>query len=101
MAELTEIAWCDSTFNPWEGCARVSEGCKFCYAEERDTRFHKGLHWGKHAGRRQMSDVYWRGPVRWNAQAAKAGTRPRGFCASLADVFEEHADFGMRCRHER
>jgi protein gp37 len=28
----TEIAWTDFTWNPMSGCAKVSEGCKFCYA---------------------------------------------------------------------
>jgi hypothetical protein len=27
MAETTNIAWTDSTFNPWRGCLRVSPGC--------------------------------------------------------------------------
>ena len=28
MAKETGIAWTDSTFNPWRGCMKVSEGCK-------------------------------------------------------------------------
>lgn len=31
MAENTGISWTDSTWNPWHGCKKVSEGCKFCY----------------------------------------------------------------------
>ena len=27
MSEKTEIAWCDSTFNPWIGCTEVGPGC--------------------------------------------------------------------------
>lgn len=27
MAEETGISWCDATFNPWIGCAKVSPGC--------------------------------------------------------------------------
>ena len=30
MAEKTEIAWANSTFNPWIGCQKVSEGCDNC-----------------------------------------------------------------------
>lgn len=30
MSETT-IPWCDYTWNPWRGCDKVSEGCKFCY----------------------------------------------------------------------
>jgi protein gp37 len=29
----TGIAWTDVTWNPMSGCEKVSEGCKFCYAE--------------------------------------------------------------------
>jgi protein gp37 len=29
----TRIAWTDYTWNPVSGCEKVSEGCKFCYAE--------------------------------------------------------------------
>jgi protein gp37 len=28
------ISWCSGTLNPWVGCRKVSDGCKFCYAEE-------------------------------------------------------------------
>lgn len=28
MAEDSAIKWTDSTFNPWVGCQRVSEGCR-------------------------------------------------------------------------
>lgn len=29
----TKIEWTESTWNPITGCDKVSEGCKFCYAE--------------------------------------------------------------------
>jgi protein gp37 len=32
MGTTTRIAWCDSTFNPWLGCIRVSPACDHCYA---------------------------------------------------------------------
>ena len=32
MGTDTGIAWTDHTFNPWIGCAKVSPGCKNCYA---------------------------------------------------------------------
>ena len=37
MGEGSKIAWTDNTFNPVKGCEKVSDGCKFCYAE-RDTK---------------------------------------------------------------
>lgn len=38
MAENSIIEWCDHTFNPWEGCTKVSPGCANCYAENRNAR---------------------------------------------------------------
>ena len=35
----TSIEWCDKTWNPVRGCARVSEGCVNCYAERQAYRF--------------------------------------------------------------
>lgn len=34
-----KIEWTDETWNPTVGCSRVSEGCRFCYAESVDRRF--------------------------------------------------------------
>jgi protein gp37 len=33
MATNTGIEWTDCTWNVVTGCNKVSEGCKFCYAE--------------------------------------------------------------------
>ena len=38
MAEKTAIAWCDSTWNPVEGCTSASPGCAHCYARARAQR---------------------------------------------------------------
>lgn len=43
MGQKTEIAWCDSTWNPVRGCTRVSEGCRNCYAERMAARRLPGL----------------------------------------------------------
>ena len=45
MATLsTKIEWTETTWNPVRGCTRVSEGCRFCYAERIAARFSgKGL----------------------------------------------------------
>jgi len=29
----TKIEWCDAVWNPTTGCSKVSEGCRYCYAE--------------------------------------------------------------------
>ena len=91
--EYSKIEWTDHTFNPWIGCQHVSPGCDHCYAETQN-KFRKwnGGTWGPHAPRRRTADSTWQNPIKWNndARAFKAdhGHRPRVFCASLADVFD-------------
>lgn len=31
MAERSSIEWTDATWNPWQGCTKVSPACKHCY----------------------------------------------------------------------
>jgi protein gp37 len=103
----SNIEWCDHTFNPWEGCTKVSPGCANCYAENRNTRFGGGtaVNWGKGAPRRRTSGHNWNQPVKWNEAAAAIEAvfnvpgpitsvlgpvaRPRVFCASLADWLDD------------
>lgn len=51
----TSIEWTDYSFNPWWGCAHVSPGCRFCFAE-RDARRYGHDVWGKHGPRRMLSE---------------------------------------------
>lgn len=105
MGEQTAIEWCDHTFNPWEGCTKVSPGCLNCYAENRNKRFAGGKNWGKGAPRRRTSVHNWNEPCRWDREAfnqwcAARGKglsfleprRPRVFCASLADWLDDEVD---------
>lgn len=39
MAAVSKIEWTDATWNPVRGCAKVSPGCKHCYAETLAERF--------------------------------------------------------------
>ena len=95
MAENSKIEWTDHTFNPWIGCQKVSPGCDHCYAETQNAfRKWNGGTWGPHAPRKRTSDANWRKPKQW-AKAAN-GHRPRVFCASLADVFDNKAPAGAR-----
>lgn len=88
MGQDSKIQWCDHTFNPWVGCTKVSDGCKFCYAEAlMDKRWGK-VKWGQQGERKRTSDANWKEPLRWDRAAGAAGERHRVFCASLADVFE-------------
>jgi protein gp37 len=101
MAENSKIEWTDHTFNPWVGCTKISPGCDHCYAEGWAKRSGQ-VQWGNHP-RKRTSEAYWRRPLKW-AKAARdafrawenepfslhreAPQRPRVFCASLADVFD-------------
>src|ERR1700747_3757056 len=108
MAENSEISWTDSTFNPWIGCQKVSAGCDRCYAETlMDARYHR-VQWGPHGQRVRTSAANWKLPLRWAKKAREAledfdigmltmrPSRPRVFCASLADVFDNQAPEGAR-----
>jgi len=87
------------TFNPWLGCRRVSEACRNCYAEAWAKRAgytgdgrHRLSIWGPPSTtpRVRTSAVYWKRPLRWNDVAGSLGVRFKVFCASLADVGEDH-----------
>lgn len=115
MSAQTGIEWCDSTFNPWMGCTKISPACDHCYAE-RDTRRFGRVEWGAGKPRMRTSAANWKQPERWNkadfvqcpacgwrgdwAEADRRSgccpacnhlpelftpTRRRVFCASLAD----------------
>ncbi|MDR0250537.1 MAG: phage Gp37/Gp68 family protein [Burkholderiales bacterium] len=112
MAENSKIEWCDHTFNPWLGCTKVSPACDNCYAEQWGKRF--GVEWGAGKERKRTSASNWKLPLRWNRNAElkfKAWKkfketqfgltegdlleqgfikpqRPRVFCGSLCDVFD-------------
>jgi len=109
MGKKTEIGWCDATFSPWRGCQKISKGCENCYADTFSRRNPKLLGvFGTEAqgGTRVVaSDDMWQQPLKWNKAAALLPEsivkpysqpveyikvpRPRVFCASIADVFED------------
>lgn len=89
--EGTKIEWAHHTFNPWVGCTKVSSGCKYCYAEAMMEKRLGFVEWGEHGSRRVTSPSNWQQPRVWNHKAELHGERPRVFCASLADVFEDWA----------
>ena len=94
MGYITNIHWTDHTFNPWWGCFKVSPGCKHCYADTLATdRFHLKIFGPPSTtDRRFFGDKHWAEPLSWNKKAEKEGRVHRVFCASMADVFEEHPD---------
>ena len=86
MAERTGIEWADATWNPWQGCHKVSPGCKNCYMFRDLTRYGKNPNkpW-------RSSDATFRAPLKWakNGQVAAGG---RIFTCSYSDWFIEEAD---------
>lgn len=86
---ITSIEWADYTFNPWIGCSKISPGCANCYAERDFAIRRRRVIWGPNGTRDKTSSDYWRQPFTWNRQAANQAERPRVFCGSLCDVFEQ------------
>lgn len=69
MGKETNIQWCDATWSPWLGCRKVSEECDNCYITETTPFRVRGIEHGSQ--RVELSEAYWRQPVRWNAQVEK------------------------------
>lgn len=95
MGTDSKIEWTDHTFSPWTGCTKVSPACDRCYAEGWAKRSGH-VKWGSGQPRRRTSDANWRMPLKWNREAERTGVRPRVFCASLADVFDNEVDPAWR-----
>jgi len=121
MAENTKIQWATHTFNPWRGCQKIAPGCANCYADAQSKRNPGTLGvWGPNGTRVVASEAMWREPVKWDSIAAKSFAswefairtavseydyvgpyeRPRVFCASLADVFEQWNGHVLNSRGE-
>lgn len=99
MAETT-IEWTRGpsgeqgyTFNPWIGCTKVSPACDHCYAARQDE-FRKWTPEGWGGPRRRTVPSNWGKVKAWDRKAAKDGTRPRVFCASLADWLDNEVPIG-------
>ena len=64
-----------------------------------DLRYGK-VEWGPHGERKRTSIGNWKKPIKWNADAGafkrEHGHRPRIFCASLADVFDNQVPSSWR-----
>jgi len=70
---------------------KVSEECHHCYAEGIAHHYGHDV-WGPAATtpRRLFGAKHWQEPLLWNRQAEQAGHRRSVFCASMADVYEDH-----------
>jgi protein gp37 len=89
------------TFNPWIGCTRISPACGDdtgggCYAEQAAKKLK--VEWGVHAERRTVSEGTWEAPLGWDRAAAKAGEIRSVFCASMADILDNHRSIAPHWR---
>lgn len=88
MGIISKIGWTHATHNFWKGCHKVSEACKFCYA---DRDFHR---WGLGDFRNVTRCQGFNDPLRWHRRPEKYGAFDgmRIFTCSWSDFFIEAAD---------
>ena len=87
MGISSNISWCDSTWNPWQGCHKVSQGCKNCYMFTDKARY----------GQQpdivvRSKDATFYAPLEWEKQATLTREPHRVFTCSWSDFFIEEAD---------
>ena len=103
MSDGTGIEWTDATWNPVRGCTRVSDGCRYCYAERVAVRFsgpgmpYEGLAesvvrvhgdgseslLARWTGKIKIVEEHMEDPLRWK--------RPRRiFVNSMSDLFHDN-----------
>ncbi len=92
MPSPSRIAWTDTTWSPVTGCAKVSAGCKYCYAErEVDSRWShnpKSVFHGRAFTDVRCHDERLEDPLHWRTPK-KIFVCPRGdlFHESVPDAF--------------
>lgn len=76
----TKIAWATKVWNPVTGCAKISEGCRNCYAEGIFKRF--GKKWGYGFNEIAYHEYRLEEPIHWKKPN-------RIFVCSMGDLFHE------------
>jgi protein gp37 len=76
---VSGISWCDRSWNPWQGCIKVSPGCKFCYMYRDKARY------GQDPAVVVRSKTTFDAPLKWKAPQLV-------FSCSWSDFFLEEAD---------
>jgi protein gp37 len=82
MGKTTGIEWTNATWNPWQGCTKVSNGCRECYMYREKT------HYGQNpfvVVRSQLKTF--NAPLNW-----KLPDGSRIFVCSWSDFFHKDAD---------
>jgi protein gp37 len=83
MATFSKIEWTERTWNPVTGCTKVSQGCKFCYAERMAKRL-KAMSSPRYVNgfRVTLHDDVVDLPKRWKSPSTI-------FVNSMSDLFHE------------
>lgn len=79
MANKTGIEWTEATWNPWQGCHKVSQGCKNCYMFRDKARY------GQDPNVVVRSKTKFYDPLKWTESRTI-------FTCSWSDFFIEEAD---------
>lgn len=93
MGQKTGIKWTDATANFWWGCAKVSQGCRICYAEKINKR-RKKAGWGVGTLRTRIKGTP-KMIKALNTKAKKNGIEIKVFVSSMSDFFESHSDLNQ------
>jgi protein gp37 len=80
MGEKSAIEWTQNTWNPWQGCRKVSPGCKFCYMYRDKIRYGQDPTIVV-----RSSPATFNAPLKWKEPALV-------FTCSWSDWFVEEAD---------
>lgn len=87
MGDKTGISWTHHSWNPWQGCQKVSPGCDHCYM------FRDKLRYGQDPEDiHRSAPATFNRPLRWEREAAATGVHRLVFTASWSDVFAKKAD---------
>lgn len=87
MGASTGIAWTDATWNCWQGCHKVSTGCKNCYMFTDKKRYGQNPDVVV-----RSADSTFNAPLKWARNREKYGHINRVFVDSWSDFFIEEAD---------
>lgn len=83
MGLKSQIEWTESTWNPVTGCTKVSQGCKFCYAERMAERLQAmGQPNYRNGFQLTLQPHMLALPLRWK-------TTQRIFVNSMSDLFHD------------
>jgi protein gp37 len=89
MALHSSIEWTESSWNPVTGCARISEGCRNCYAERMALRLKAmGQKNYQHGFSLAVHEEMFDKPLKWK--------KPQMiFVNSMSDLFHEELPFAV------